>query len=165
LLIRLFEAGPLFLILTALIAIFTVGLDNSENTNGISAYSVFNRGFSNLLGSIDVESLVNQYVGGGFGGGQHPQPPERMAPEDDYNEFNPPVEFAPPQKKENVSRKSGKKARRKDLELRKEMQRQRLAAREMGFAGQNDGIVAMNDMHNEDAGHNNIEVLEHDFEN
>ena len=44
------DAGPIVLIITALVGIFTIGL--GENTDGISAYSVFNRGFQRLLGEI-----------------------------------------------------------------------------------------------------------------
>lgn len=62
---RLLDAGPLVLIMTALAIIFTVGL--GERAEGeMSAYSVFNRGFQKLMGSVDVEALVNQHVGGGM---------------------------------------------------------------------------------------------------
>ena len=64
------------IIITSLIAIFTIGLgdessenENSEQTqqNRISAYSVFNRGFQRLLGSVDADALLAQHVGGGIG--------------------------------------------------------------------------------------------------
>lgn len=65
---RLLHAGPIVLILTALAAIFTVGL--GENADGeLSAYSVFNRGFQRLLGEVDADQLANQYVGGMMGVG------------------------------------------------------------------------------------------------
>ena len=70
------------MILTALGAIFTIGLgDDHDNPDRISAYSVFNRGFQRLLGSVDAEDLVNQHVGGGMmmgvGGGGDAAVPDR----------------------------------------------------------------------------------------
>ena len=79
---RLLDAGPLVLIVTALVTIFTVGL--GERADGeLSAYSVFNRGFQRLMGSVDVEALVNQHVGGGMmmGGGM-PEPMGDGPPEE-----------------------------------------------------------------------------------
>ena len=60
------------IIITSLIAIFTIGLgdeseNNSEQQNRISTYSVFNRGFQRLLGSVDADALLAQHVGGGIG--------------------------------------------------------------------------------------------------
>ncbi|CAB9516838.1 expressed unknown protein [Seminavis robusta] len=72
------HAGPVVLISTALAIIFTVGLGDNENDGELSAYSVFNRGFQRLMGSVDVEELVNQHVGGGMmmgAAGMHPPPP------------------------------------------------------------------------------------------
>jgi len=65
---RLLDAGPIILIITALVIIFTVGLgDNSspDDEGYISPYSVFNRGFQSILGSIDADNLLQQHVGGG----------------------------------------------------------------------------------------------------
>jgi len=62
------EAGPIVLILTGLALIFTIGLSDDKNKTGISAYAVFNKGFEQLLGSIDAESLLAQHIGGGMGG-------------------------------------------------------------------------------------------------
>lgn len=59
------EAGPLVVIATGMIGIFTIGLGDGDSA-GMSAYSVFNRGFQQLLGSVDVEALVQQYAGGGL---------------------------------------------------------------------------------------------------
>mmetsp|Transcript_15664 Transcript_15664/g.31648 ORF Transcript_15664/g.31648 Transcript_15664/m.31648 type:complete len:188 (-) Transcript_15664:112-675(-) len=61
---RALEAGPLVVILTAIVGIFTIGLGDEGNADGLSAYSVFNRGYQRLLGSVDVEALVQQYAGG-----------------------------------------------------------------------------------------------------
>eukprot|EP00536_Pseudo-nitzschia_multiseries_P008573 jgi/Psemu1/198439/e_gw1.219.40.1 len=61
------DAGPVVLILTALTVIFTIGLSDDENRGGLSAYSVFNRGFEQLMGSVDADSLLAQHVGGGAG--------------------------------------------------------------------------------------------------
>jgi hypothetical protein len=58
------EAGPVVIILTALVAIFTVGLGDNENNDGLSAYSAFNKGFQQLMGSVDAEALLQQHVGG-----------------------------------------------------------------------------------------------------
>ena len=62
---RYLEAGPLVVIATGMIRIFTIGLGDGDSA-GMSAYSVFNRGFQQLLGSVDVEALVQQYAGGGL---------------------------------------------------------------------------------------------------
>lgn len=62
---RYLEAGPLVVIATGMIGIFTIGLGDGDSA-GMSAYSVFNRGFQQLLGSVDVEALVQQYAGGGL---------------------------------------------------------------------------------------------------
>ena len=75
---RWIDGGPMVIIITSLIAIFTIGLgdESSENENNneqqqqqnrISAYSVFNRGFQRLLGSVDADALLAQHVGGGIG--------------------------------------------------------------------------------------------------
>lgn len=160
---RALDAGPLVLIISALVAIFTIGLGNNENKDGISAYSVFNRGFQSIMGSVDVEALVQQHVGGAMGAGAmgmagggrvdddmddfDEQPPARRArrpvPEqrhvhdnnngedgngngnDDGHDEGPRLQ----------ARKSGKKARRGNLEQRREHQRQRQAAIAMGFGG------------------------------
>jgi len=138
------DAGPLVLILSALVAIFTIGLGNNENRDGISAYSVFNRGFQSIMGSVDVEALVQQHVGGAMGVGamglagaddrrneapvrRHPMPARIEDEEEDDEEDERAVR---PQ-----SRKSGKKARRGNLEQRRELKRQRQAAIAMGFGG------------------------------
>jgi len=63
------QAGPFVVIATALVAIFTVGLSDDENKDGgLSAYSVFNKGFQKLLGSVDADALLQQYVGGAGAG-------------------------------------------------------------------------------------------------
>lgn len=62
------DAGPVVLIVSALAAIFTVGLSD-EGTDGLSAYSVFNKGFQKIMGSVDEDALLQQHVGGGVMGG------------------------------------------------------------------------------------------------
>ena len=64
---ELLHAGPMILISTILVLIFTVGLGDNEHQEGyVSAYSVFNKGFRNILGSLDAENLLRDYtVGGG----------------------------------------------------------------------------------------------------
>lgn len=163
------DAGPFFLILTLLVLIFTVGLkDENHKPNGyLSAYSVFNKGMQNILGSVNADQLLAQYVGGtgidrfephlnddnnnnAVGRyHQHRPPPEQQQDyqlneqrqEHDDRDFHRP--------RPRTTRKSNKKLRRKtnqNLELKQEMQRQREVARDMGF-GEEGGeaeVLAMN---------------------
>ncbi|KAL9186055.1 hypothetical protein ACHAXT_005293 [Thalassiosira profunda] len=64
---ELLHAGPLVIIVTLLILLYTIGLgDNTGAASGIpSAYSVFNRGMRRILGTVDGEELARQYAGGG----------------------------------------------------------------------------------------------------
>jgi hypothetical protein len=143
------DAGPLVLILTVLILIFTIGLGDNGNEDGISAYSVFNRGFQRLLGTIDAEDLVAQQMGGLPGqrnpaAARHidaPAPPRRAAaPAQELR----PAPAAEPADGDNNQQQAdandrprrrlpGKKARRQNLEQRRELRRQREAALAMGF--------------------------------
>jgi hypothetical protein len=156
------------LIVTALVLIFTVGLEDKQDNNGVSAYSVFNRGFQRLMGSVDVEALVAQHVGGALavpqpawnqddddvaaaaapqpnrniprihqpldhGQNEGPVPPAVAVAGDVQQQPNGDQPGGNPNN--NRSRKSGKKARRRrDLDQRRELQRQRNAAAELGFA-------------------------------
>jgi Uncharacterized conserved domain (SAYSvFN) len=162
---RLLDAGPLMVIVTALAAIFTVGL--GDNADGqLSAYSVFNRGFQQLLGSIDVDDLVNQHVGGGMmmagAAGRlppagvephhhdnHPHPrnaardprnhfPDQIIEDDDDHDDaleHDETDNEQLQQQQQHHRKAGKKARRRNLEERQEQRRQREIARAMGLDG------------------------------
>eukprot|EP00977_Amphora_coffeiformis_P026953 scaffold31831_cov168-Amphora_coffeaeformis.AAC.4 len=150
------DAGPIVLIITALVGIFTIGL--GENTDGISAYSVFNRGFQRLLGEVDAEDLVAQQMGGGMrvhrgggGGGRDildppPPPPQARAARPEQDENNDDGDSSSDDEDANDgdtdnnnnnnrprARLSGKKARRRNLEQRRELRRQRDAALAMGF--------------------------------
>ena len=139
---RLLHAGPLIVISTILIIIFSNGLsDNGRNDN--SAYSVFNRGYQRILGSIDVESLVAQHIGGGgmILAQQQQQQQQEQEQENEWNiqeddniEGNGEVPNEPLQRR--THRRSGKKARRRNLEERRDRQRQRERARELGFENQ-----------------------------
>lgn len=160
------DAGPMVLILTALIAIFTIGLgdnDNNDPENGVlSAYSVFNRGLERMLGTVDADDLLAQHLGGaagalvgggagggmGLGGGAHrvrhldeadDEEEEDLAEDSDNDDLprNAGAENNNGGTGGNVARRSGKKARRRDLQQRRELRRQREAALAMGF-GQND---------------------------
>lgn len=142
-------------IVTGLVLIFTVGLNDETNVDGISAYAVFNRGFERLLGSVDVDALLAQHVGGGLGAGEvlaannhHADGnvaavARRPAMEDDNNEHlhddNDQIDNdndAPAENNNrNRSRKSGKKIRRRNLEQRQEVRRQREAAIALGMQG------------------------------
>lgn len=148
------DAGPIVMMITALIAIFTVGLGENED-GSLSAYSVFNRGFERILGSVDVESLLAQHVGAGAGGlmmmgGGNPIPQQqeqqrqpvagagvaRRLPRGGDNENgeigqdndDDDDDETQNNNNNNRSRKSGKKARRRNLEQRREIRRQREAA-------------------------------------
>jgi hypothetical protein len=179
------EAGPVVLIATALVTIFTIGLNDDEKSDGLSAYSVFNKGFQKIMGSIDEDSLLQQHIGGGVGLGflaaaaavgqdrqpplhndpapshrrprrrqqqqQQQQNPERL--EDDQNNVDPAQQQQQQQQQQeenNRSRKSGKKARRGNLEQRREMQSQREAALAMGFENGENDQMAMNRLLDDD---------------
>jgi hypothetical protein len=152
------DAGPLVLILSALVAIFTIGL--SDNNDGsLSAYSVFNKGFQKLLGSIDEEALLQQHVGGGMlmGGGMMLPPnndereidergdADRRRPNDVRPPDHGPDEAIPAAAPQNRARRTGKKARRDaaahgNLAQRRELQAQRQAARALGLVGDNNEL-------------------------
>jgi hypothetical protein len=170
---RILDAGPLVVILTSLVAIFTVGLGDENSNNGLSAYSVFNRGFERLMGSVDVDSLLAQHVGMGMGAGgaammrfqgndndNDDPPPARArrpppARNNEDNNHNPQNDSdsdndddagnGPLLPADNRARKSGKKARRRNLEQRREIRRQREAAMELGVQGVEgpDEMIAM----------------------
>jgi len=156
------DAGPVVIILTVLAMIFSVGLDDSDDRIGLSAYSVFNRGFEQLLGSIDADSLLAQHVGGGLMMNMNPHnyapdhqpdmdnaaPPNRHIRDDDDNgraNFNEDEVNADDEihndndHNDNRARKSGKKARRRKLHQRQELRRQREAAMRIGLNGVHDG--------------------------
>ena len=155
------EAGPLVIITTCLALIFTIGLGDNNDRDGLSAYAVFNRGFERLLGSVDVEALMAQHVGivgggGGGGGGmmgavpmedreqgaaRRRQRPNRVPDQrndtegnDNNNNNNDGVP------NNNRARKSGKKARRRDLAQRREIQNQRQAAAALGMRMGNNAL-------------------------
>ena len=58
--LSLFHAGPLAIILTGMIVIWTIGLDDEKKGGVLSAYSVFNGHCRSMLGSLDAEGLVEQ---------------------------------------------------------------------------------------------------------
>ncbi len=221
---ELLHAGPILIILTLFFLLYTIGLgENTGASSGIpSAYSVFNRGMTRILGTVDAEDLARQYAGGaaaamgGGGGGGNNNAHHRVdngggiwmhdndsnGEDDDEDEHrlrnewrrqrrlerlqrrnnqedgaidnnnnvnelvNGDVEAEDDDDDENIqnntpiqangngnnaadtnqvgARKSGKKARRRNLELRREMQRQRQAAAANGFGrGDGDDVVAM----------------------
>jgi hypothetical protein len=174
---RILDAGPILVIFTALVTIFTIGLGDTATQDGISAYSVFNRGFERILGSVDVEALVQQHVGGAMGmagmGMAMPQPAPpiheppapRLRQEEDGNDRPENAARAPAAHEDDgavpergASRKSGKKARRRNLDQRRELQQQRQAAMAMGFAGDgqdHEEMVAMQRLLEEQIAANN----------
>lgn len=150
--------------MTALAIIFTVGL--GEKVAGeMSAYSAFNRGFQKLMGSVDVEALVNQHVGGGMmmaaggdagmivdEGNDRNRRQQRLGNNNIHN-----ARRDGPNEEEQANnddgydsnnddeggngqqrqhaRKSGKKNRRRNQEDRQDQRLQREAARVMGLDG------------------------------
>ena len=151
------DAGPMVVLLTALIAIFTIGLgDEIQDINGrVSAYSVFNRGFARMLGNVDAESLVAQHVGlqAPINNREEIRPNHIRIERDEMNNDDlldnaneeEDEEGAERNNRPGPSRKSGKKARnRRTLESRRDRQRQREIAREIGFA--NDANINANDL-------------------
>eukprot|EP00547_Thalassionema_nitzschioides_P000302 CAMPEP_0194217152 /NCGR_PEP_ID=MMETSP0156-20130528/20463_1 /TAXON_ID=33649 /ORGANISM="Thalassionema nitzschioides, Strain L26-B" /LENGTH=184 /DNA_ID=CAMNT_0038946111 /DNA_START=324 /DNA_END=879 /DNA_ORIENTATION=- len=147
---ELLDAGPIVLILTALGAIFTIGLgDDSNNENRFSAYSVFNRGFQQMMGSVDAENLLQQHVGGagaaaafmGVNNNNNQavglQPTDQRPNENHDDTNNDEMQDAGANNDDNDNnpannraRKSGKKTRRRNFEQRQELQQQRRAAQE-----------------------------------
>ncbi len=135
------------IIITCLALIFTIGLGDNDDRDGLSAYAVFNRGFERLLGSVDAEALMAQHVGGGLvgGGGMMGAPPReddeqrpvRRHRQDRNREGV--VQNDDLARNENVApnnnraRKSGKKARRGDLAQRRDIRTQRQAAAALGM--------------------------------
>jgi hypothetical protein len=152
------------MILTALGVILTVGLGDDDqndlnNPHRVSAYSVFNRGFHRLMGSIDVENLVNQHVGGGMlgvagataaaaaggadmdaGSGRTLQDRrmERLDPHDPSRTLrrrrDTPAAAAASVNASSTQLQEQTADRRRDLEQRLELQRQRRIAMERGLA-------------------------------
>lgn len=180
------EAGPSVIIITILIGIFTVGLgDHDSSGNGnegrLSAYSVFNRGFQNIMGGVDADALINQHVGGGFVVNNNRDALNNADDDDDDRDQDRgnrarrqqqaahrqrQVQQRQRQQQEqqddddenqtNRARKSNKKRRRKrNIELRREMQQQRDAALAMGFTGGDDVGAAGN-------GHVNLNLQQQD---
>lgn len=135
------SAGPLVLILTALVTIWTVGLSDHQTDDGMpSAYAVFNKGFQKLMGSVDADALLQQHLGGGFAGMmmmQHDGGAMRNdRPDDDVNNNN--NHNAPPHERRAVRRPRKKQGNRERNQQRRELQRQRQAAADLGFGGQHE---------------------------
>jgi Uncharacterized conserved domain (SAYSvFN) len=158
------EAGPIIMIVTALVAIFTVGLSDNRNDGLPSAYSIFNRGFASLMGSLDADALVQQHIGGGFmgaaAGAMAPPPPlpivenrpverrgadQAQRPERLPENQQPNDEVRVDENPRGAARRPRKKQvnRRSTVEHRRDIQRQREAAEALGFGGVDEDI-AMN---------------------
>jgi len=137
---RVMDAGPIVIIVTMLVLIFTVGLsDNVSGEGSMSAYSVFNRSFARMMGGVDAESLVAQHVGmpivAGMVHERHRNDNDYGDSEDDDNDDVADGNEVNHHHVAGPSRKSSKKARRRNLDLRRDRQRQRHVAREIGFGG------------------------------
>lgn len=169
---ELLDAGPSILMLTALVLIFTIGLGDSKE--GLSAYSVFNKGFQSIMGGVDANALLNQHVGGGmaFMNGNHGrhveeeyndgyrQRQQRQQHRDEQRrlqqERDREVHLRLQQQENNGARISNKKSRRKkNIELRRELRQQREAARDMGFV-QDGQRVDINAQHQEQLAMNHL---------
>jgi|NOAtaT_6_FD_contig_101_959760_length_1032_multi_2_in_0_out_0_1 hypothetical protein len=148
----LFYAGPIIIILTAMIIIWTIGLQDNDHEKNVgagiilSAYSVFNRHCRSMLGSLDADALVEQYVagaaaaGGGLAAAHRVRMPDhRQRADGDEQALGVPQQQQ--QQQRPTSRKSGKKARRGNLEQRRDRQRQRQIAAEMGFINEEVGLI------------------------
>jgi Uncharacterized conserved domain (SAYSvFN) len=145
-----FDAGPLVLIITLLVIIFTVGLSDAPR-DGFSAYSVFNKGFQKLLGSVDADALLQQHLGGGWipPVDREVAPPWRRPPQDPPPRIIEAEEALPPDAPVPRARRTGKKARRDRvaLEQRREIRAQREAALALG---DNDAAVLERLLQNEE---------------
>jgi hypothetical protein len=100
-----------------------------------------------MLGSLDADALMEQYVAGAAGGGgglaaahgvRMPDPRQQA---DGEQALGVPQQQQQQQQQRPTSRKSGKKARRGNLEQRRDRQRQRQIAAEMGFINEEVGII------------------------
>lgn len=178
----LLDAGPSILMLTALVLIFTFGLGDDSN-KGLSAYSVFNKGFQSIMGGVDANALLNQHVGGGMAfmnvnHGRHEQEEEyndgyrqrqqrqqqrdeqrRLQQERDHEahlRLQQELDTTTAATVSNGARISNKKSRRKkNIELRRELRQQREAARDMGFV-QDGQRVDINAQHQEQVAMNHL---------
>jgi hypothetical protein len=161
---RTLDAGPSVLMITALVIIFSVGLGDTKDGNTLSAYSVFNRGFQNIMGSVNAEDLLAQHVGGGLAAGvamnnnnvdgiegpnrnerrrQVRQEPQQQQEEEEQRDQ------AQEQQPGGRARRSKKKQRNKrDVQQRRDLQEQRRVAAAMGFGdhemNQDQDNMAMN---------------------
>ncbi|GFH47819.1 hypothetical protein CTEN210_04295 [Chaetoceros tenuissimus] len=178
---ELLDAGPSILILTVLALIFTIGLGDSKE--GLSAYSVFNKGFQSIMGGVDANALLNQHVGGGMAFMNHNNRHENEEHDDGYRQRQQRQQQRDEQRRlqqerdrevherrlqqqqeldtgtaaaNNGARISNKKSRRKkNIELRREMRQQRQAARAMGFV-QDGHRVDINAQHQEQLAMNHL---------
>jgi Uncharacterized conserved domain (SAYSvFN) len=152
------DAGPVVIIFTALTVIFTVGLSDQTDKNGLSAYSVFNKGFQKILGSVDADALLQQHLGGG--GIMQMLQPRQMDDDFDVDDEGPrrrriqenvqlgnnndganPVQQPDGNDmNQNRPRRTGKKSRRDRTAIvqRREIRAQRDAALALGFGHNND---------------------------
>jgi len=162
---RTLDAGPSVLIITALVIILSVGLgDTKDGNTSLSAYSVFNRGFQNIMGGVNAEELLAQHVGGGLAAGvgmnnndvdgiDAPNRNERRRqarrePQQQHEEEEQ-QDQAQEQQPGGRARRSKKKQRNKrDVQQRRDLQEQRRAAAAMGFGeheiNQDQDNMAMN---------------------
>ena len=172
------DAGPAVIIVTLLAIIFTVGLgDETERNDGrqrVSAYSVFNRGFERLMGSVDADSLLAQYTGGGMmpmnpdgaaggaggfdargrNGNMNPHRiPRRNGGENDNAEAdgrNEGNDVDNNNGNNNRARRSGKKARREQKRNQRRQQQQQQSFQDGGIRDGGD--------ENMDNGHGDIDI-------
>jgi hypothetical protein len=150
------EAGPVVLILTALILIFTVGLQDApvagQGQRQLSAYHIFNRGMERMMGTMDAEHLLQQYVGGGgMGMGmpilQRNHRHEELVvieedDDDDENERDDPQHDNDNNNHQMARHHHHRRSRKKSRgDQRREIQRQRDAAMALGLDQEEDPVV------------------------
>lgn len=139
------EAGPVVLILTALILIFTVGLQDApvagQGQRQLSAYHIFNRGMERMMGTMDAEHLLQQYVGGGGMGMGMPVVIEEDD-DDDENERDDPQHDNDNNNHQMARHHHHRRSRKKSRgDQRREIQRQRDAAMALGLDQEEDPVV------------------------
>eukprot|EP00968_Pinguiococcus_pyrenoidosus_P009326 scaffold731_cov261-Pinguiococcus_pyrenoidosus.AAC.72 len=140
-------AGALYLVVSALLALFTFGLTDEEHA--MSAYSVFNAGCRRLLGHVAAEDLVANMVGG-IAGAQmrmmeqqrQPQPQEdqrgmgeawEVEEEEEEEEENKEEGEEVEERRRGEGRRNRKKKGRRSAEEKAEIRRRR-ERREMRHA-------------------------------
>lgn len=135
------EFGTVYMILSAMAIITTIGLGDTRRAGEMSAWSVFNTGFQSLLGTLQAEQFENEIMHrmDNLRGGH--------VVEDRGEEHHGPVDDRRQGEQEEVeghneagvgSRKSGKKARRRFDREERRRKREAAALRQAAEGAEND---------------------------